>query len=112
MNIILKLLTPIVSIFVATYFLTGVHVSGGWQTYAILTVVLLVVNMIVKPVLTLLTLPLSILTLGLFALVLNALLVLLVSYIVPNFAVDSFLYALAFGLIYAVVQFVLKRLEK
>lgn len=111
MGILLRLLTPLISLFVATYLLAGVRVSGGWQTYAILTLALLVVNTIVKPVLKLLTLPLNIMTLGLFALVLNALLVLLVAYIVPNFSVSSFIYALAFGLIYAVVQFVFKRFE-
>lgn len=111
MKIILRLLISAAAIAVTAKLLPGVHITGGWQTYLILAIVLAAINFFVKPVLTLLTLPLSIMTLGLFSLVLNALLILLAAKVVPGFTVDSFLYALAFGLVLALVNGVLKRLE-
>ncbi|MBX4198956.1 phage holin family protein [Candidatus Parcubacteria bacterium] len=111
MKIILRLLISAGAIAVAVKLLPGVHVSGGWQTYLILAIVLAAINFFIKPVLLLLTLPLSILTLGLFTVVLNAALVFLATKIVPGFTVDSFLYAVYFGVVLAIVNGVLKRLD-
>lgn len=112
MKILIRLVLSALAIAVAVKLLPGVHVSGGVQTYGLLVVVFAVINFFVKPILTLLTLPLSILTLGLFSLVLNALLILLATKIVPGFSVDSFLWALAFGLVLSVVNAVLHRFGK
>lgn len=112
MKIIVRLLVSALAIAIAVRILPGVHVSGGVETYIILAVVLAAINMFLKPLLVLLTLPLSIITLGLFTLVINAALILLATKIVPGFAVDSFLWALAFGLVLSVVHAVLHRFEK
>jgi len=70
------------------------------------------INAILRPILIFLTLPLTIMTLGLFVLVINALLVLLASYIVPGFIVDSFWSAFLFGIVLAIVSWVLQIFEK
>jgi putative membrane protein len=64
------------------------------MTYALATVVIGLVNSIVRPVLRLLTLPLNCLTFGLFGWVLNALLFYATHYVVPGFEVKSVLGAL------------------
>ncbi|MBX4195684.1 phage holin family protein [Candidatus Parcubacteria bacterium] len=112
MKIIIRLVVSALAVAIAVKLLPGVHVSGGVQTYVILAVVLAAINMFVKPILTLLTLPLSIMTLGLFTIVINALLILLADRLVEGFSVDSFLWALAFGLVLSIVHAVLHRLEK
>lgn len=111
MNMLIRLIVSAIAIAVTAYLLPGVHVVGT-QTYFVLAIVLAVINMFIRPVLLLLTLPLSIMTLGLFSVVLNALLILGATYIVPGFSVDSFLWALAFGVVLALVSAVLKHLEK
>lgn len=111
MKIITRLLLSALAIFVTAYLLPGVEVIG-WESYFILAIVLGALNLFLKPLLVLLTLPLNILTLGLFTVVINALLVLLAEKVVPGFFVDSFLWALAFGLVLALVQGVLKRFER
>ena len=78
----------------------------------ILAVILGVINTFIRPVLVMLTLPLSIVTLGLFVLVINALLVMLASYIVPGFAVAGFWYAFLFGIVLAIVSYVLQMFER
>lgn len=88
-------------ILTAAYLLPGVHVLD-FVTALVIAVVLGVINVILRPILVLLTLPITILTLGLFLLVINALLIMLTTYIVPEFRVDSFWWALLFGVIVAI----------
>lgn len=110
MKILIHLFLSVLAIFVTTYFLPGVHVSG-YVTYLILAIILAGINFFIKPILTILTLPLSIITLGLFSIVINAVLIMLADKLVPNFSVDSFLTALLFGVILSIVHFVLKRFD-
>ena len=56
----------------------------------IASIVLALMNAIVKPILFLLTLPLTILTLGLFLFVLNAITLWLTALLVPGFTVHGF----------------------
>lgn len=110
MKIIIHWLLSAIAIIITAYLLPGVHVTGI-QAALVLAVVLGVINVFIRPLLILLTLPISIVTLGLFTLVINALLILLASHVVPGFTVDGFLWALLFGVVLAVVHFVIKRFE-
>lgn len=91
---------------IASYLLPGVHVDG-FVAALVVAVVLGAINAFIRPILIFLTLPLSILTLGLFVLILNALLIMLAAALVPGFAVDGFLWAFLFGIVLALVNWVL-----
>jgi putative membrane protein len=110
MKIILHWLVSAVSIIIAAYVLPGVHVSGIVAAL-VLAVILGVINAFIRPLLIILTLPLSILTLGLFTLIINAVLVMLAARLVPGVSIDGFLWALAFGVVLALVHAFLKRLD-
>ena len=69
----------------------------------IATLVLSLINMVVKPILVLLTLPINLLTLGLFSFVLNAFMLMLAASIVPGFEVSSFWMALVGSLLLAML---------
>ncbi|MEM6886377.1 MAG: phage holin family protein, partial [Verrucomicrobiota bacterium] len=71
MNILVRWLLTMLSVWVAAFFLDGITYDG-WQALAIAALVLGILNAIIKPILTLLSLPLLLLTLGLFLLVINA----------------------------------------
>ena len=74
----------------------------------IATLLLGILNVIVRPVLLLVALPLLVVTLGLFTIVINACLLYLVHEIMgPHFVVDSFGWALLGALIMSVVSIVL-----
>ena len=77
-----------VALGVSAWVLPGVHVDS---VVALLvgSLVLGLVNALVRPFLTLLTLPLTILTLGLFFLIVNAAAFALAAWMVPGFTVDS-----------------------
>ncbi|MFA6533473.1 MAG: phage holin family protein [Patescibacteria group bacterium] len=111
MKTLIHFIVSALAILVTAYILPGVHVDGIIAAL-VLAVVLGVINTILRPILVFLTLPLTIVTLGLFILVINGLLVMLASYIVPGFTVASFWWAFLFGIVLAVINWVLEKFEK
>lgn len=110
MKTLIHFIVSALAILVTAYILPGVHVSGIVAAL-VLAVVLGAINIFLRPILIFLTLPLTIITLGLFVLVINGLLIMLASYIVPGFAVDNFWWALLFGIVLAIVNWVLQMFE-
>lgn len=103
MTFLLSLILGTIAVFVTAYILPGVKIEG-WTTALILAIVLGIINAIIRPILLILTLPINILTLGLFTFVVIALCVMLASAIVPGFHVDGFWWAMAFGVVLAIVN--------
>lgn len=79
------------ALWVATKLLDGVH-SGGdfWVTLIVAGLVFSLVNMVVKPVVTVLSIPFIILTLGIALFFVNLLMLFLTSWLVGNFEIDGF----------------------
>lgn len=74
MKLLIRWAITSLALFVAAWLIPGIYVdSDGWVVYAVMAVILGLVNAIVRPVLKLLTCPLILLTLGLFTLVINGL---------------------------------------
>ncbi|MEI6533203.1 MAG: phage holin family protein [Candidatus Roizmanbacteria bacterium] len=112
MGIIVKLLVNTIAVIVASYLLQGMVRVDSFMSALIVAVSLGVVNMIIKPIISVITFPLTILTLGLFTFVINALMVLLVDWLVPGFQVRDFWVAMAFSLVLSVVSWFLNSLTK
>lgn len=102
MNFIIRLLITAISAFLLSKFLTGVHFDSFGSTI-IFAIVLGILNIFVKPILSILSLPITILTLGLFAFVINALIILLTDYFMNSMQVDGFLWALLFSILLSLV---------
>ncbi len=111
MSIVLNLLVNAIAVFVTAYILPGVSVNN-FGTALLVSIVLGILNVIVKPILVILTLPVTILTLGLFTFIINALIILLVSAIVPGFHVQGILSAILFSLVLSIVSSILHQLTK
>lgn len=111
MGFIINLLIGGLAVFISAYVLPGVKVDS-FLTALLVSVVLAVLNAIIKPILVILTLPITLITLGLFTFVINALLILLASYLVPGFKVDGFLWALLFSVVLSIVNTVLSSFTK
>ena len=101
-GILLRGVFAAIGLWVATFFVTGLHFDAP-ATLLIAGLVLGVVNALLRPVLVLLTLPVTLVTLGLFLLVINAAMVALVAWLMPGMHVAGFLSALATALIVSVV---------
>jgi putative membrane protein len=99
-------LANILSLAVADWIFSGVHIDGIWPL-VIGGAVLGIANTIVKPILTILTLPLVIVTLGLFLLVINVLMLALTEWIAPDFSIDGFWTYIGAAIVIWIVNFVL-----
>jgi len=103
MGLLLKILVNGLAVFFTAWILPGVLITD-YTTAVIVGILLAIVNTFLRPILLILTLPINILTLGLFTFVINAILVLLVDSFVGGFKVDTWLWALLFSIILAVVN--------
>ena len=98
----IHLLVSAVSIGIAAYLIPGVHVTLVGAL--ILAVVWALINVFIKPVITILTLPITIVTLGIFSLVVNALFIILAGKLVPGFYVGGFLPAFFFSILLSLIN--------
>src|SRR6476659_10923529 len=89
LRLLIALATNALALWASGRLFEGVSIHGGWA-YVIGAVVLVFVNGVIKPILTIFTLPLVILTLGLFYLLINIGMVALTAWITPNFSVSGF----------------------
>ncbi len=101
-KLIIKWLLLSATVVAAAYLIPGITVSG-WTVALIAGLVLGLINMIIKPILTILTLPINLITLGIFGIILNAILFWAAAYFVSGFVVASFLAALLGSLLVSVV---------
>jgi putative membrane protein len=78
---LIRILSTLLGLWTASHLVTGFGVQGGWQGYLIASIVLVVLNLILRPILKLVSFPLVMITFGLFSIVLNALILWLASQI-------------------------------
>ncbi|MGL4450875.1 MAG: phage holin family protein [Sarcina sp.] len=102
----MKALIKLIIIFVVTYVAIRYLHMGTYTGIApiiIFAVVLMIVNLIIRPILQLISLPITILTFGIFALVINVLMILLASALVPGITINGFFSALLISIGIAVL---------
>ncbi|MEU0741449.1 phage holin family protein [Streptomyces sp. NPDC006134] len=116
MNFLVKTIANAGALAVAVWLLDKITLTGDSTgrkagTLVLVALVFGLVNLLVKPVVTVLTLPLFVLTLGLFTLVVNALMLLLTSWLADkldlSFHVEGFWAAVLGGLIVSIVSWAL-----
>ena len=113
MRILIHWLITTVALVVAAWLVPGIRVEReAWTAYAVMAIVLGLVNAIVRPLLTFLSCPLIVLTLGLFVLVINGITLWLAAaiadrYFHVGFYVDGFVPAFVGALIVSIVSVIL-----
>ncbi|SHK73391.1 phage holin family protein [Chryseobacterium polytrichastri] len=98
MNLIIRLFITAIVAFLLTKILPGVYFES-FSTAIIFAIVLGVLNIIVKPILSILGFPLTIITLGFFALVINAIMILMTDYFIDSMHVKGFWWAFIFSIL-------------
>lgn len=104
-KIILKYLSIILTIYLLSMVIDTIHIDGI-SPLLTMGLVLLIVNLLLKPFLLLITLPFSILTLGLFTFIVNAWTIMIADHFVPGINMGGFLNSL----LAAFIIFILHRL--
>jgi putative membrane protein len=110
MWIVLQIIINGLALWLAAYLVPGIVYSGNVLYLLVAGLVMGLVNVLVKPLVTLLSLPLIILTLGLFYLVVNGLMLWLVAALLPGLSVQGCLPAILGGLVIGVFNWVVRGL--
>ena len=111
MKAVIKLLLGGLAVLILAYFIPGILVPD-FGVAIVVSVVLSIVNFLIKPFLLVLTLPVNVMTLGLFTLIINALMIEIVAMIVPGFGVENFLVAILFGIVLSLMNGFLSKLAE
>ena len=108
--LLLRLLVNALSIAIIARLLPGIHVAtNDLAAYILIGLVFGIINMLIKPLITLLTCSLVVLTLGLFILVINGLMLWLTAALLPQlFQIDSFGWAILGGVIVSIINMILE----
>lgn len=110
-KLFLKYISIIVTFYVLSLVIDTVYISST-SSLLIMGLILLIVNMLLKPLLLLITLPFSILTLGLFSFVLNAWTIMIADSFVTGVHIGGFLNSLLAAFIIVVIHHVLRDMNK
>lgn len=92
-KIIVNILATAASFYVAQYFLDGVQLENSWQSYLIASIVFVILNFFLTPIIKLLLLPINLLTLGLFRWLTNVLVLYLFDLVYDGIDISSFMYS-------------------
>lgn len=103
LNILLKWIGFALIIMFVGWLIPGITIAG-FKTALLVTVVITLINIFIKPILTFITLPINVLTLGLFTFILNALLLMLTANLTPGFEISSFWSALLGSLLLSILS--------
>jgi putative membrane protein len=106
----LKLFVATIAIFITSW-ITHIGVTTDTPSgilWALLTaIVLAIINLTIKPVISIVSIPINIITLGLFSFVINGAMIILASQVVSGFNIPSLLMAIYFSLILGIVNWIL-----
>lgn len=109
MSFIVNLLISALAVYLTAWLLPGISVKSYGAAIGVAFVIGLL-NVLVKPLLTVLTVPVTVVTLGLFLFVIDAIIILLAGKILDSFQVNGFWWALLFSIIVSAITNLLYRL--
>ena len=89
MKFIIRFVIVVLAIMALPYFVPGIAVSGFYA--ALMTAIVFgLINLVIRPIISVVTIPINVFTLGIFGLVVNALLLWFVASFVDGFAIANF----------------------
>lgn len=109
MLLIRWILFALALLFIA-WLIPGIQITG-FKAALLASLVIGIVNVLVRPIFVIITIPITILTLGLFIFIINALLFLLVARLVPGFEVDGFLSAFLGSILLSIISIFINGME-
>ena len=101
--VLINFLVTMLALMLTAYFMPGISIDGIWAGLGA-ALILGLVNIFIKPLLTVITLPLTIITLGLFLFVINGLMLMITAKIVEGFHVSGLLAAILGSIVLSLVN--------
>lgn len=96
------------AILLAAWLVQGIDYQGGILYLLLAGVVIGVINLLVKPLVTLLSLPLIVLSLGLFYFVINGAMLMLAASLLDGLTIDGWLPAILGGVVLALFNWLVR----
>ncbi|MBN8210017.1 phage holin family protein [Bacillus sp. NTK071] len=107
---LVSLLVSSIVLMVVAGFFEGFYIESVWSA-VLASVILALVNTLIKPILILLTLPVTILSLGLFLIVINAITLMMTAYLMGDaFRIDGFLMAILASIVIGVLNLLIDKI--
>ena len=107
MRALLQLVLNGIGVFVASQLVPVIHYHGSWSYLLVVGLIMVLINLLVKPLVTFLSFPLIVLSLGLFFLVINGLMLWLAAVLLPShLQVDGCGAAILGGLVIAIFNWI------
>ncbi|MDW2799972.1 phage holin family protein [Clostridium boliviensis] len=103
MKLFIKYISIILAIYLLSFVFNSIYI-GSLSALLIMGMVLLLVNLIIRPVLLLITLPVNLLTLGLFSFIVNAWTIMIADSLVGNISMGGFLNSLITAFIITILN--------
>ena len=97
----------VAALFVAAWILSGISYGNDWWSLLIAAIVFTLANAFVKPVLAVLSIPFIVVTLGIFYFLINVLMLYLTDWLVSDFQIKSFWWAVLGAIIVSLVNGIL-----
>lgn len=108
MRAIVQILLNGLAVLLVARVIPGIHYAGDWIYLVLTGVVVGLLNLTVKPLVTVLSLPFIFLSLGLFFLVINAFILYMASWLLGGLTVDGCGAALLGGIVIALFNWVVR----
>lgn len=110
-KLFIKYISIVLTIYLLSFVLHTIYI-GSIPALLTMGLVLLVVNLILKPILLLITLPFSLVTLGLFSFIVNAWTIMIADHFVTNISMGGFLNSLLAAFIMVIFNHLFKDMNK
>lgn len=88
-NFIQSIVATAIALITTPYIVTGFRIDNNVETILIASVVLVLVNFFVKPLVNLISFPINMITLGFFSLIINGLMLYITAYLVGGMSIES-----------------------
>jgi len=103
-KLLVRWVCNVVALFIAAWILSGISYGDQWWTLFIAAAVFTLVNAWVKPILAVLSIPFIVVTLGLFYFLINVFMLYLTDWVVPDFEIKTFWWAVLGAIIVSIVN--------
>lgn len=108
MKALIQILLNGLAILLVARIVPGIHYEGDWVYLVLTGVVVGLLNLTVKPLVTILSLPFIVLSLGLFFLVINAFMLYVASWLLSGLTIDGCFPALLGGIVIALFNWLVR----
>jgi putative membrane protein len=103
-KLLVRWICNVIALFIAAWVLSGISYGDQWWTLFIAAAVFTLVNAWVKPILAVLSIPFILVTLGLFYFLINVFMLYLTDWVVPDFEIKTFWWAVLAAIIVSIVN--------